>query len=523
MSAQWTSDFSKNTMISGADDMGASLVQTAKTPDGNFWVTWLLWEDGMNGHIKAQLVDPEGNCLLEEGGVYVSNQITASWTSNYSMGVAPNGDLIVCHSDSRKDPVDRHTFEPYVYRMDTEGNMLWGLDGVALPTLEMQGHRPKVGVTNEGTIIIGYNDIYDNNTKQQFQLMKLNEDGTLAWEQPMEMQGAFGAFYPCEEDDLYLSIIENGSIVLYRLDSLGDTVWRVVVEDRDPNTRTEIQPIPDGLGGVFIPYQRYINLSVFYTGVQRVSPEGETMMGLNGVDLCEEPAQHSAPGIAANPTRGEFVANWNMGYAGTDAYMAMKFDYYGDPIWDEPIEIEKQDLWGYASCNGTMLDDGSAIIVSGRYNSAVNMNINVMRLDPTGAIVWNNDISPDSFIDEPSTFFEDNEGVAFWCDNRIAKGPSPGGHVWGQNFDLTTGRGGRVAVEALQTLPATGIYADGESIKVNSPVAATAEIFSLNGAKVASVAVEKGSNTIAADLESGIYLVRVSSDKGSASAKVFVK
>ena len=93
----------------------------------------------MNGYIKVQLLDKNGTPAFEDGGIYISKHITASWTYNFDMQVTPDGCCVVAHSDSRNDTEARQTFEPYVYTMDQAGNMLWGLDGIKLPTSEARG------------------------------------------------------------------------------------------------------------------------------------------------------------------------------------------------------------------------------------------------------------------------------------------------------------------------------------------------------------------------------------------------
>lgn len=525
MSAQslWSTDPTKsNLLISSENETGACLPQVKETPDGKFWVTWLSWADDMNSYIKAQLLDKEGHALLDEGGIYVSKQVTSTWTSNYGMNVTPEGNLVVCHSDSRHDTENRQEFTPYAYMVDQEGNQLWGLTGVELPTQAHKGHRPMVGISKEGTIFIGINDLSADDKSNGFTIYKFNNDGTFAWSNPLTVDGMFGAFAPCEEDDQYLSIIGGGAIQLYRFDSLGDMVWDepVTVEDRDPNTRSEIVPVPDELGGVIMPYQRYINLSICYAGMQRVNPDGETCMGMKGITLSEVPAQHSAPGISLNGKREEMMASWNVNEASYNNIYVMKYDYSGVPLWDEPVKVmEDKYMWGYPTTHASMLDDGTAIICYDNQLSAVKSNLHIMKVNGEGDVLWDKQMSPDAYRDEPILFFdkEKGKGYVFLTDNRKDNGVSPSGGIYAQEFDLVDQ--GETSVDSIEGSGLSIESAEG-TITVNCEDEGTAELYDLAGAKAASQALTSGVNTFAPEVAPGLYIVRVSTAQGTLTKKV---
>ena len=521
--AQWTDSYQHNFPISLTEDSGASLPKVHQTPDGKFWVAWLQWEDGMNGYIKVQLLDKNGTPAFEDGGIYISKHITASWTSNFDMQVTPDGCCVVVHSDSRNDTEARQTFEPYVYKMDQEGNMLWGLDGIKLPTSEARGHRPKIGVSNEGTVIVGYNDLSQNNNSMQFQLMKINNDGTLAWPAPMKVDGSFGVLLPCEEDDFYLSIIQNGAICLYRMDSFGDWVWDspVIVEDREPNTRSEVVPIPDENGGVFMSYQRYINLSIIKGCMQHITADGETTMGLHGIDIQDDPGIVSQPGIGGNGKLKEVVAAWNTTDGETAHMMVQKFTYDGEPIWKEAKDLAQFRIFGFNCAQGKLLDDGSSILLYADPIGAVSGTLSMMRLDKEGNKVWNKAIAPSAYLSEPIPFYEGNKAYIFWTDNYLTKGSSPYGTIWGQCVNLTSGN----PASGVSTIAADGlegVRVENSAVSFSAEGAATLDIFSMAGARVASFATPAGNNTVNTGLERGIYVIRIADSNGIRTGKIIL-
>lgn len=506
--AQWSADYNANLTVSPVEKTGASLTKVNETPDGKFWVTWLQWEEGMNGYIRTQLLDRDGVPQFEEGGVYVSKHATASWTSDFDAKCDREGNLIVAHSDSRNDTDNRQTFEPYVYMVNQEGEMLWGLDGVMLPNYSGESHRPKIGVSNEGTIFVGYNDIKGND--MDFRVMRMNPDGTFAWEQPVVYPGTMGVFAPCEEDDFYLSIISGGGICLYRLDSLGDEVWDspLTVEARDPNTRGECVPVEDGLGGLLMSFQRYISFSQINTCLQHITPDGETTMGLQPIDLSQETGTHSRAGLAANGKRGEVAAYWDWSFASHPKLAVQKYNYYGDPLWDEPAIVDENDMWGFASAHGTMLDDGGILMVYGAYQGAVKVSLRMTRLDADGTVVWTRSLHPDAYVDDPEAIFDDTYGYLFWASNHLTGGSSPYDHIFGQRVSLSDGE---PEVSSLKGIQADALQAmvAGALLVLDTPCAGTVEIYDIAGSKVAAAKVSEGRNTLSMPAAKGMYVVRM--------------
>lgn len=391
------------------------------------------------------------------------------------------------------------------------------------PTKDASGHRPKVGVTNEGTIFIGFNDISDSSNETGFVLFKMNNDGTMAWANPVSVPGMFGAFAPCEDDDIFLSIINGGAITLQRYDSMGDPVWEdsFIVEDREPNTRMEVQPLSDETGGIIMPYQRYINLSCFYAGIQRISPDGEGCMGLHGIDLSEEPAQHSAPGICLNGKRQEIVAAWNVNSQGDTNYIYIqKFDYSGTPLWDEPVKYGGDYMWGYATTHGKVLDDGSAIICYDDKHAAVSSDIKVMKIDKNGDEIWTKQMAPEAYHDEPILLFDQDrgEGYIFMSDNRHIDVSNPYGGIFAQNFKLVGDN--EVSVDRISNQKGITIsYTEG-TLGITVPEEGTACVYDATGALVASYAVAAGRNQFSIDTAAGLYIVRVNCGNAQKTKKV---
>ena len=533
---QWNPDPAINLMISKEGDKEQSMVKAEPTPDGKIFVSWLKWEDGMNAYIKLQLMDKEGNAYFDEGGIYVSQKQTETWTAGYDLKVTPDGCAILACTDSRNDN-ERHSFETYVYKIDQDGNFLWGLDGIRLPDYKSKAMRPQIGITNAGVVFVGYHDFYsvsvdeDMEADDQFtyNIMRINDDGTLAWAEPLRMNGVYGNFTPCEEEDLYLTILSNG-LTVHRLDPYGDDVWGggLVVDNRDVNSRNEIYPVPDGKGNIVLAYQRYIDLSNAKACMQRVSPDGELMMGLTAIDLWDEYGIHSLPGLALDPGREEIVAYWDWEYRTTDTSVTStlclnKYSYNGDALWEEPKQIESEEMWGYASCAGHMLDDGSVIAVYGDRSGPVQCQVTIRKFDIDGNTLWKETMGVKNslILEEPEGIFDQEEMYIFWSDDREKKGTAGYGSVYGHKLRYEDGK--CVGIKTTDLNADMNIAFSKNILSVNAPANGQLFIYDLNGALIQTANIYAGANNVAINTQPGVYVAKVIAGNKIQNHKVFVK
>ncbi len=518
--AQWVSDPKVNTVIS-ADEF-QTLVKVKQTTDGKFFVSWLKWEDGMNGYIKLQLLDKDGNPQWEDGGIYVSKHITATWTSDYSLEVTPDGCAVIVHSDSRTDPSERQDFIPYAYKIDQEGNQLWGLDGIALPCEGNRGHRPRIGVTKAGNVVIGYSNTITGN----FTIQRINPDGTFGWAQSIELGGMMGNFITCGEDD-FIVVWYGGGIVAQRFDAYGDAVWGepVVIESREFNGKVEPNLIPDGKDGFVISHQRFVSLSEFYACLQRVTSEGELTMGLEPIDTSNEIGEHSAAGIGVNPEKEQIITFWDCSIAGSVHLKVNKFTYNGDCMWGEKgIELDTKYMWGYVSADAIMLPDESSIIVYGNYLGSIDIDLTVQKLDKDGNSLWIKTLGATCYIGKPQTIFSEKEAYIFWNDNRVSGNSSGYGYVYGQNITYD-GEFGPSSIDVKHFNADNSIYYDNTHRRFNINVAevSSIDIYDIHGTLMKKIQLATGENMIPVDLPQGVYLVRLLIKDNSISQKLIVR
>lgn len=132
MQAQWSDDPSVNLQLSDQKGATPGSIKVAKTTDGKMFVSWTTYE-GKGGQTRLQLLDKNGNLLWDKGGILVSEHPAASYTTDFDMKTSSDGCAIIAYSDSRTDLETLLDFKPYVYKIDQEGNYLWGIDGGRYP------------------------------------------------------------------------------------------------------------------------------------------------------------------------------------------------------------------------------------------------------------------------------------------------------------------------------------------------------------------------------------------------------
>ena len=520
MRAQWVSDPSVNTQISDQKGATAGSIKVAKVGEDKMYVAWTSFENG--GQTRLQLLDRDGNALWQKGGILVNKNPAASYTTDFSLLVDPEGCAIVVYSDTRTNLETKLDFKPFVYKIDQEGNYLWGVDGIAIPCKSHQGMRPRLCVTNAGSVIVGYSDAING----LFCIQKINEDGALAWGQNIELGGIMGNFVATGEDDFILTWF-GGGLSAQRFDSYGEEVWyKPVVIEKGDKLNGHVEPImvPDGEGGFVVCYGSSVGITEFYVCLQRVNAEGELMMGLESVTTGDNKFKHSNGTIGIDVENKEIVCQWTKRAAAVERLMVKKYDYFGDEIWgEEGIEIDQDLELGYFAYSVSVLDDQSSIIVYSDYqDNVVNNLIYAKKLDKDGKVVWStklNDVVAPKSGAKTARF--NDQLCTFWCD-RI-------GEVFGQNlsFDgklgiVTTG------IENFETVTPELYYSNQALIIATGEEnvgGSTLQISDMAGSVVFQnwIVPESGQVSIPLTLKRGIYVVSLLQSQRKVIRKILVQ
>ena len=134
MVANWQPSDTEATKLDKNAD-GQVQMKTLRTDDGKIILSWLRGEraDGVFSYkLHLQIFDANGNAMFGDEGLIVCDKRTRTWTTDYALALAPNGDILLGYTDVRNDPNEENA-ESYLYRYNQQGQPVWDADGILFP------------------------------------------------------------------------------------------------------------------------------------------------------------------------------------------------------------------------------------------------------------------------------------------------------------------------------------------------------------------------------------------------------
>ena len=173
--AQWSSDPSQNLALSnipGADQVQPKLLPL---PDNSWYVSW--FNNNPNDpppggyDVYYQLLNADGVEQFQHDGVQVA-QLTNSSTEDYGLAIDGSGNALLAFLDTRRNPNNQQVTAA---KMSPAGEPLWGPLGVSVTFGSASNNVPKVTVTSDGSIVVGWSS---NNAVV---LQRLTPSGSPTW------------------------------------------------------------------------------------------------------------------------------------------------------------------------------------------------------------------------------------------------------------------------------------------------------------------------------------------------------
>jgi hypothetical protein len=245
------------------------------------------------GNISAQKVDSGGNILWQTGGVEVCGIRggAARVVSDGSGGAIIAYEYSTPCGDSKQGNCD---CDIYAQRIDAEGNILWGPDGVPVCVEPLYQYSPGIVDDGAGGAIVFFVNQFSigNYTSLAIYAQRIDADGHKLW--PEDVQVWEGTYLSAISDGSGGAISvwysdEEGEARVQRLDAAGRELWG---PEGTTLTLRDVYPdlvVSDGCGGVLMSL-----LAVKFKGeevsevsyyVQRVDVEGNLPWGDGGILL----------------------------------------------------------------------------------------------------------------------------------------------------------------------------------------------------------------------------------------------
>ena len=356
---------------------------------GGAFMAWQNYRDGGNGDIYAQHVDSEGNLLWTTDGIAVC--MASNGQYDLQLISDEDGGVIIVWEDERDADYDI-----FAQRLDTDGNEQWASDGVPICSAISGQYCPQLAGDGTGGAIIVWQD-YRSGTLHTF-AQRVNSNGNRIW----TVNGVRVCSNPARQDETQIiSDDAGGAIVVWvdervdediyaqRLDADGNILWSSggVEVCTETSNQCQLEIVKDDEGGAIVTWADYRDGSDFHIYAQRLDADGATLWDSGGNEICMDAGGgQSQPEIASDGESGAIIT-WSDYRGGNEDIYAQRVSYLGTALWETD---------GVAVCTETDYqrypqlvgdDAGGAIITWDDYRGD-SSDIYAQRLNDDGDVLW---------------------------------------------------------------------------------------------------------------------------------------
>ncbi len=541
-SAQWPPDPSQNLAV--CDTTGEqALPKIASTSDGGCYISWFDARSG-NYHVYMQRLDPQGVKQWSSAGLLISNNPQNSSLVDYDLAADATSGAVVAFTDVRDGDL-----KVYAYRIGSQGEFLWGNNGVALSSTSDFQANPRIATTTDSAYVIVW---ILASTPGKIAMQRLSANGQKLWgSTPILIEGAPGESLSRP----FVVASDSGSVIVVwtaatgsfpalntrlraqKFSSAGTSVWGsapVAIQDAgtipfyaDPAVAS------DGNNGVVVAWYDDRNLDNLYSSfVQRVSANGTVLFPANGSEVSTTSGfHHLSPSVAHLSSTDETFVFWaekNSLQSQAGVY-GQKFSSNGSRLWANAGKTFTP--LGPASLFGpyVVTTDSATIVFFLEGNpSGLDDSLVAFKSNPDGNMVWAGSfvtLSRATHEKLHSVFTLSADGVAkaAWEDRRndggiYAQNINPDGSLGslpvsvGEQHELPS------SIMLMQNYPNPFNPSTKIGFRIKGTGYVTLKVFDALGREVATLVNEKkepGTYTVDFDgsgLAGGVYFYRLSSD-----------
>lgn len=393
INAQWTSDTEVNTLVA------ESLSQDMKaigTSDGKTYVVfWKSVAPPTNYELRLQLLDASGNRQFGDDGMLISDNIPMStFTVSWSVAVDANDNLYIGVTGTGD-------YSGRVFKLDTQGNQLWGANGITLS----QAFQVIILPLENGEAIVSW--IPGNQALMQ----KYDANGNPMWASPQAVvsgssKTAPGSLFELSGGD-FLMIFHtynygvNSTLYAQRYNTDGAAQWASPIQLSDKTTayNTKYSGTQDE-DTVYFAYKGS-HSNRFDSYLQRINPDGTLPWGINGMDFDVNETDFEMdtktaffPGSqyvwaictyanSAQSEYGEYVQKFNKTSGERQFTDNAKMIY----AISSDDKVHASDLY-------LVEDHPLFLLKTGLDNGATPTTLGMLMLDSNGDFVWTEEVKP---------------------------------------------------------------------------------------------------------------------------------
>jgi hypothetical protein len=296
--------------------------KVAGTSDGGCFVGWYDLSFGQYS-ICLQRLDRDGNELWPHNGILVSGHPQLSYVTDWDLIADTEDHAVLVVSDAR----DGEDLDPHAYRVDGEGNPLWGPNGITLSANADYEPAPVVAQASDGDFVFAWSRFPDAGSGA-IQMQRISPAGVVRFPAgglpvvavPNE-DPAFPRLVPSTDGGVILVWVRDVSqymsprhVRAQRFSAAGAAVWPAVVNVYDAGS------VPMGYGpdacsnthGGALVLWHSAPVDMFNSRVQDLTAGGIEVFPHNGVTVSTVGTRHHIdPALAYHADDGEIFVFWN--------------------------------------------------------------------------------------------------------------------------------------------------------------------------------------------------------------------
>ena len=293
LQAQWNPDTSVNTLV--VDAIGGDMKAIGASDGSTFVVFWKSVGAPENYELRLQVLDPDGNQTLGSDGALVSVDLPMSTsTVIWNISVDDQDHLYIgATGTAGGDPA-------YAFKMDLQGNALWGSAGLSLGAVNLVRVKP----LTTGDVLVSW---WPGGAGV---VQKFDSQGNAIWATPMPIELGSSSTVTAELFELstgefivvFHELLNGISSYLHaqKLDAQGAPLWNLPVQISN-NVTAFIRDYPGMMIGddVYLGYYASIG-SRFDAYLQRIESDGTLPWGINGSDFDTSQAYYEMTAYMAH-------------------------------------------------------------------------------------------------------------------------------------------------------------------------------------------------------------------------------
>ena len=511
MWAGWVPSDTESIKLDKEDADGQVQMKTIRTDEGKIILSWLRPErvdDVFSYQLHLQVFDANGEAQFGDEGIIVCSKPTRTWTTDYGLALAANGDILLAYNDIRNDPDYGDETEVYLYRYSQEGEPMWDIDGVRFPswmvnqtTFSAEDVSPKICVSGDNIYVAASRtEYFAGGYKGQWQMVRIDNDGNAVPDTRKMFDSKIVVMEPAPEGNVYC-VYDNSSLGLdaQLLDQDLNNVWddALTIESRQvSNGRFMPTPLTaiNENDNLMLSYRVLTDFYGFQV-MNYLTPEGnypDEPISLEG--SIDGDAGSAALGVKEN--RG--MVAWEYAYSSALNYMKVNVaddnnNYFWEGDKEHGINLDENDMWGFTPVKVIPTADGW-VVLYGNLQSWNGANFMVVSIDEFGEVISTRQIQEDNFKSSGfSVVYDDQYAYIFYTQET----------QYDDNWEEIPGSSGMyvMCIQIAENQNPSAIDEVQTSTRIN-----TVEIYTVDGRKVN-------------ELQPGVNIIRTTDENGVVTTK----